>query len=161
MIRQGGLEQGLNICGSRGVGTNAPQNSHKNNQQYKKMSDRGSKRELQKTSPEICGFFLSAMLLVVKIHWVVSCVCKNFASTATSLPKRALGSTSSLALGSLSSTTLQSTMLSTNPRTSGQLSASSPTTLSPLALCTQMLGDKVAFNLLADLCGVGSFSLSR
>ena len=36
MIHQGGLEQGLNVSGSRGVGTNAPQNNHKNNQQYKK-----------------------------------------------------------------------------------------------------------------------------
>ena len=112
---------------------------------------------------KIYGFFLSAMLLVVKIYWVVSFVCKNFASTTTSLPRRALESTSSLALASLSSTSLQSTMLSTNPRNPGQPSASSPTTLSPLALCTQCLGDKVAFNLLADLSGVGSFAfgLSR
>ena len=92
---------------------------------------------------KIYGFFLSAMLVVVKIYWVVSFVCKNFASTTTSLPRRALGSTSSLALGSLSPTSLQSTMLSTNPRTPGQLSASSPTTLSPLALCTQCWGTKL------------------
>ena len=92
---------------------------------------------------KIYGFFLSAMLVVVKIYWVISFVCKNFASTTTSLPRRALGSTSSLALGSLSPTSLQSTMLSTNPRTSRQLSASSTTILSPSALCTQCWGTKL------------------
>ena len=102
---------------------------------------------------KIYGFFLSAMLVVVKIHWVIGFVCKNFASTTTSLPRRALGSTSSLGLGSLSPTSLQSTMLTTNPRTSGQLSASSPTTLSPLALCTQCWGTKLLSILLPIFLG--------
>ena len=92
---------------------------------------------------KIYGFFLSAMLVVVKTYWVISFVCKNLVSTTTSLPRRALGPTSFLALGSLSPTSLQSTMLSINPRTPGQLSASSTTILSPSALCTQCWGTKL------------------
>ena len=45
---------------------------------------------------KLYGFFLSAMLVVVKIYWVISFVCKIFASTTTSLPRRALGPASSL-----------------------------------------------------------------
>ena len=97
------------------------------------------------------GFVFSALFALVKLHSFIVFVLGPFASTATSLPRRALGQPSSLALGSLSPTSLQSTMLSTNPRTPGQLSASSTTTLSPIALCTQCWGTKL-LSIILPIC---------
>ena len=79
--------------------------------------------------------FLSAMLVLMKLYRFLVFVYGQFSSTRTSL-QRALGTTSSLAFRSLSTTSLQRPMLSTNPRTPAQLSASSTTTLPRTALCT-------------------------
>ena len=84
---------------------------------------------------KLYGLLLSTMLVLVKLSRVITFICAHLASTTTSLP-RALGTTSSLALASMSPTSLQRSMVSTNPRTPAQLSASSTTTLYTSALRT-------------------------
>ena len=87
---------------------------------------------------KLYGLLLSTMSALVQFSRVILVICENLASTTTSLP-RALG-TSSFALGSMSSTSLQRSLLSTNPRTPAQLSASSATTASTSALCIHSSG---------------------
>ena len=99
------------------------------------------------------GFVFSAMFALVKLHSFIVLVLGQLASTATSLPRRALRQPSSLALGSLSPTSLQSAMLSINPRTPRQLSALSTTTLSTLALRTQCWGTKLLSIILPIFLG--------
>ena len=79
--------------------------------------------------------FRSAMLILMKLYRFIVFVYGQFSSTMTSL-QRALGTASSVAFRSLSTTSLQRPMLSTNPRTPAHLSASSTTTLPRTALCT-------------------------
>ena len=89
------------------------------------------------------GFVCSAFLALVKLHSFIVFVVGQFASTTTSLPRRALGTSSYLALGSMSPTSLQRRRHNANPRNPGQLSASSTTTLSTTALCTQCWGTRL------------------
>ena len=79
----------------------------------------------------------------MKLHSFIVFVVGQFASTTTSLPRRALGTSSYLALGSMSPTSLQRRRHNANPRNPGQLSASSTTTLSTTALCTQCWGTRL------------------
>ena len=65
---------------------------------------------------QLYGLFPSTMLVLMKLSRFTVSVSGQFASTRTSL-RRALGTTSSLALGSLLTTSLQRSMLSTHPRT--------------------------------------------
>ena len=62
--------------------------------------------------------FLEALLVIMKLYWFVVCVYSSLASTRTSL-RRALGTPSScpsVALVSLLSTSLQRSLMRTNPR---------------------------------------------
>ena len=97
------------------------------------------------------GFVLSSMFALVKLYLFIVSIVGQFASTTTYLPQRALRAPSSLALGSLSPTSLQSSMLSLNPRTSGQLSASS--TSNPLASCTQSWGTRLFYGVFTIFLG--------
>ena len=100
---------------------------------------------------KLYGLLLSTMLVLVQLSRVILVyLCEPCFNNSTSLP-RALGTTSSFALGSMSSTSLQRSLLSTNPTTPAQLSASSATTLSTSALCTHSSG--------TNLCSIFFFFL--
>ena len=87
---------------------------------------------------QLYGLFSATMLVLMKLSRFTVSVSEQFASTRTSL-RRALGTTSSLALGSLLITSLQRSRLSTPPRIPTQLSASTTTRLPSRSLGTRFL----------------------
>ena len=117
---------------------------------------------------QMYGLFLSATLVLTQLCTFIVFVCDKLSSTRTSL-RRALGTTSSssssssssLAFRSLSTPSLQRSMLSTNHRTQAQLQ------LPQHQLCLQHLsvlilgGQGSCHHHLFYLSGVRRFSLSR
>ena len=84
---------------------------------------------------KICRFLLSGTRSLTQLCFDAVIVFKQRAFRTTFWTRASRTRTSSLALGSLLTASLQRTMLNTNPRTPVQLSASSPT-LPRTALCT-------------------------
>ena len=89
---------------------------------------------------QLYGLLLSSMPVLVKLFRVVTFICANLASTTTSLPRASRTTTFSLSLGSMTPTSLQRPMLSTNPRPPASISASSTPTLYTSALWTHSWG---------------------
>ena len=85
---------------------------------------------------KICSLLLSGMRSLTQLCFDIVIVLKQWAFRTAFWTRALRTTTSSLALGRLSTTSLQRPMLSTNPRTPAQLSASSTTTLPRTALCT-------------------------
>ena len=101
---------------------------------------------------QICSLLLYDMLSLMQFCLDTVIVFKHWAFR-TAFWTRALRITtpSSLALGSLSTTSLHRLMLSTNPRTPAQLSASSPTPLPRTALCTHSWKTR-SFTIIFSVC---------
>ena len=100
---------------------------------------------------KICIFLLYGMLSLMQLCFDTVIVFKQWAFRTAFWTRALRTTTSSLALGSLSTTSLQRPMLSTNPRTPVQLSASSTTPPPRTALCTQSW--KTRFLLLSTCLG--------